>query len=301
MSRNASLVGSDLRQMRFVRFHPPMSLTPLFRPLPKTGRRPVLNLSYAAEGSGVVLRFSTREALGIPEQTLLLALLEIAREHYSRQREKATLKATCAGETPAALWRLLNLGHADSDGESIRFSTSWRELNERCGSKTGGSVVALRRAQLQRLCEVVVWEETTDARRMTQQSYLVAWLVGDDARLHLALNVRLAAAVVGKPFVLVSLAERLRLDSDTAKALHAYFCARLHPGHHLKVRVDTLSQRMWPEMDVPEGTARRRRKAVRDALRELTALTGWEVENITAEVVCVRRPELPLREGPRVS
>ena len=301
MTRETSSITSGQRQMRYVRYHPPLSLAPLFRPLPKNGRRPVLDLSYASEGSGVVLRFSAREALGVPEQTLLLALLEIARERYSRKREEATLKATCASETSAALWRRLNRGHADSDGESIRFSTTWRELNERCGSNTGGSTVTLRRAQLQRLCEVVVWEETTEAHRMTQQTYLVAWLLGDDAKLYLALNVRLAASVVGKPFVLVSLAERLRLESDTAKALHAYFCARVHPGHQLKVRVDALSQRIWPEVDVPDGTARRRRKAIRDALLELAALAGWEVERLTAEVVCVRRPELPLREGPRVA
>ena len=116
------------------------------------------------------------------------------------------------------------------------------------------------------------------ARRTTQQSYLVSWLLGEDAKLYLALNVRPAAAVVGKPFVLVSLTERLQLESDTAKALHAYFCARVHPGNHLNVRVDTLRQRLWPDADVPDGTARRRRKAAQDALRELAALSGWEVE-----------------------
>jgi hypothetical protein len=294
-------ITSGNQQMRYVRYHPPMSLAPLFRPLPKNGRRPVLDLSYAAEGSGVVLRFSAREALGVPEQTLLLALLEIAREQYVRGRAESTLRAGISGETWGALWMRLNRGNTDCEGESIRFSTTWRELNERCGSITGGSTVALRRSQLQRLCEVIVWEETTDAHRTTQQSYLVAWLLGDDAKLYLALNVRLAASVVGKPFVLVSLAERLRLESDTAKALHAYFCARVHPGNHIKVRVDTLRQRLWPDADVPDGTARRRRKAVQDALRELAALSGWEVEKVTAEVACVTRPELPLHKGTLVA
>ena len=295
MRRSASASAESPQPMRYVRIHPPTSLCPIFRPLPKGGKRPVLNVSYSAKGSNVVLRFSAREALGIPEQTLLLALLEIARQQYGRDRAQCALSRKSDGETATALWKGLNRGLVDLDGETIRFSTTWMELNQRCGSITGGSGVALRRAQLQRLCEVTVWEETQDARRTTQQSCLVTWLLGDDAKLHLALNVRLATSVLGKPFVLISLAERLSLRSDTAMALHAYYCARVHPTNHLNVSVDTLCQRLWSETDVPGGTLRRRRKSVRDALQELAALPGWEVAQHPSDVVCVKRPELTVR------
>jgi hypothetical protein len=81
--------------------------------------------------------------------------------------------------------------------------------------------VRVRKTCLRRLCEVVIWEEDR-GRRVTQQSYLVAWLVGDDARVHFALNTRAATAFFGAQFGLVSRRERLELSGDTAMVLHAF-------------------------------------------------------------------------------
>lgn len=68
---------------RVVRLAQPFGLCQLFRPLAKDSKpRPVLN--EQVEYAGVSLRFSAREALGAPEQTLLLALLEIAQDESPR-------------------------------------------------------------------------------------------------------------------------------------------------------------------------------------------------------------------------
>ena len=60
-----------------VRYYQPAGLSLLFTPLPKGAQRPVLDLAYDL-GPEHKLRFSAREALGVPEQTLLLALLGLA-------------------------------------------------------------------------------------------------------------------------------------------------------------------------------------------------------------------------------
>lgn len=56
---------------RVVRLAHPFGLCQLFRPLAKDSKpRPVLNEQF--EYAGVTLRFSAREAMGAPEQTLFL-------------------------------------------------------------------------------------------------------------------------------------------------------------------------------------------------------------------------------------
>jgi hypothetical protein len=283
---------------RIVRYHPPFGLSTLFRSLPKIGIRPPLDVSYTAAKSNVTLRFSAKEALGIPEQTLLLVLLELAQEALARPSNAARLNRHVAEKSSKALWTTLNRGFLDQPEESVRFTTTWYELSERSGASTGGMSQRLRREQLQRLCEVVVWQEGRDARQTTRQSYLVSWLIGDDTRVHVALNARLAVSLLDGQFAAVSLAERMRLPSDAAKALHAFFSTCLRPGRGIKVSVASLVSRLWPESEVsaPAGTLRRRHKDIRDALKELNTLAGWAVSDVGRDIVEVRHLKPSVRE-----
>ena len=296
MSESAPTDTAATGPARIVKYPPPIGLSTLCRPQPKSGVRPTLDVSYRAKGSATTLRFSAREALGIPEQTLLLVLIEIAQEAYARSPQSTRLDQHVAGEVAEALWVRLNRGLIEDAPESVRFTTSWYELNERCGASSGGMNQRLRRTQLQRLCEVVVWEEGLDARRTTRQSYLVSWLLGDDARVHVALNARLAASLLGQQFAAVSLAERLALPSDTARALHAFFSTCVRPGKLLRVGLETLAQRLWPEADAPSGTVRRRNKAIRDSLAELASLRGWRVKRLERDIVQVKRLRQSVRD-----
>ena len=296
MSERAPTDTAATGPARVVKYSPPVGLSTLCRPQPKSSVRPTLDVSYRAKGAATTLRFSAREALGIPEQTLLLVLIEIAQEAYARSPHSTRLDQHVGGEVAEALWVRLNRGLNDDAPESVRFTTSWHELSERCGESTGGMNQRLRRTQLQRLCEVVVWEEGLDARRTTRQSYLVSWLLGDDARVHVALNARLAASLLGKQFAPVSLAERLALPSDTARALHAFFSTCVRPGMHLRVSIEALAQRLWPEADAPSGTVRRRNKAIRDGLDDLASLRGWNVTRLEHDIVQVKRLRQSVRD-----
>lgn len=288
---------------RLVRYHPPVGLSALFRPLPKQGGlRPTLDVSYTASAGGPTLRFSAREALGIPEQTLLLVLLELAGEHHASEDRSVLLDNTSDDVVGSSLWTLLNKGASGASGQTVRFETSWYELNRRCGATQSGANQRLRRTQLQRLCEVVVWETAADARQTIQQSFLVAWLVGDDDRIHLALNGRLASALLGARYAQVWLAERFSLPSDVAMALHTFLSTVLRVGRGFPIGVDTLVERLWPgsAATAPQGTHRRRRKDVRDGLRAMAALPGWSVAWPRADLAEVRRGQARVRDSTRV-
>jgi hypothetical protein len=282
--------------LRTVRYHPPIGLSTLFRPLPKRGPRQTLDVEYGIPSERTVLRFSARCALGIPEQTLLLVLLELAEESYVVDPAGCRIDAQSQLPLGRALWSTLHGGRR-ADGHTLYLSTSWYTLNRSMGSLNGGSNIAQRRAQLQRLCEVVVWERTeTDSGRWEErQSYLVSWTVGDDQTVHLVLNQRLATALLGGQYSRVSLAERFALRTDIAMALHAFLSTTLRQGHSLDLGIDTLMGRLWPrDAFCPNGTTRGRRKEVKAALEAIGRLEGWSVAFRPSKagkepVACVKR------------
>lgn len=277
---------------RFIRCDPATAACPLFRALPKVHERPPLDVAYRSKNGGPSLRFSAREALGMPEQTVLLVLLELAQERYLHRPSELTVITPWSFGIGQHLWQALHEGHPGYSGETIYVRTSWHVLCGRCGSR-GGRAQRLRKEQVRRLCEVTVWEEDVDALNSFRQSRLVSVWHGDDIGLHLAVNVRLARAVMGGHYVALSLRERLELNTDTAQALHAFLSAVIRLGRRWRFRPDTLMKRLWPKEDsaIPAGTVTSRRKAVRDALAQIGALDGWDVTWPKGDVASVsRRP-----------
>lgn len=264
---------------RVVHFYPPVGLSTLFRPLPKAAARPTLDVRYQPTVEGPLLRFSAKAALGIPEQTLLLVLLELAREQFLSQREEVLVSARSTNPLGQKLWGHLHTTDPQAEGETLRLETTWYELNRRCGGQSNGATQLLRSKQLERLCEVIVWESFGDDLRTKRQSYLVVLLVGNDHRLHLALNSRLASALLGQHYAQVSLTERLALKRDIPMALHAFLSTTVKQGNSLLVGLDKLVDRLWPTSSETAlaGTHRRRRSDVRNGLRDLGRLPGWSV------------------------
>lgn len=287
---------------RVVRYHPPVGLSTLFKPLPKRGERPPLAVTYQPKEGGPILKFSAKAALGIPEQTLLLVLLELAQEHFSAFQGAVVLNAGAKSEVGQVLWMALNNNDERALGQTVKLSTTWYELNRRCNTETGGSAQELRIEQLRRLCEVVVWEISTGTDKTVRQSFLVVMLVSDENRIHLALNCRLASSLFGQPYAQVSLQERLELDKDIPMALHAFFSTTLSCGHHLKIKVETLIERLWPGSSegAPEGTHRRRRNDVKVALKALGRLDNWSVEWERDGLACVTRSSSGVRDMTRI-
>lgn len=277
-----------------VRYLPAAGLSTLFRPLAKGPQRPVLNVGYEMS-SGGTLHFSAREALGVPEQTLLLAILQLAGEQYADLGQAATVGAHDSRELPSRLWLEMYPDGGLSLPATVMICTTWKALNERCGSGDGGSITAMRRACLQRLCEVVVWEEE-QGRRRTRQSFLMVWLEGDDRHVHLALNHRLASVFFDGQYAKLWMQERLRLPSDLAMLVHAFLSTCIRPGHKLSIGIARLAARVWPldHESAPVITQRRRRAALRQALQAIGRLGHWTVLlDLQRDLAVVQRTETP--------
>lgn len=267
-----------MKAQRVVRYHPPVGLSQLFRPLPKSEARPRLEVEYQV-GNGRILRFSAREALGVPEQTLLLVILELAGMQYVDMGQAALLREADTEQISSRLWSSLYPHGGAGSRSTVMVQTTWEELNRRCGSGNGGSAIQTRKECLRRLCEVVVWEEVS-RRRVSYQSFLMVWLMGDDRRIHLALNHRLAAVFLGEQYAKVALHERLLLGRDLPKFLHAFFCTCIRPGHQLKLGLTTLAARAWPvgHDTAPKGTVRRRQSELVLAVKAIARLPGWKID-----------------------
>lgn len=281
---------------RVVRLSHPFGLCQLFRPLPKDGSpRPVLNETY--QYGELSLRFSAREALGVPEQTLLLALLELAQEQHRRRPAEHHLDQADRSEVGSLLWSSLHV-HAETGAvqdlpPTLRLECSWSELHRRCGSASvGGSANDARRESLTRLCEVTVWER--DGITHTVRSCrLVSWLVGDNHRVHVALNHRLAAALLSPGYAQLLLSERLTLPSNTAMLVHAFLSTCLGMGKSMSIGYETLVERLWPSNGTSATASKRKRRLsdVKSAVRAIGRLESWKVElELTKAEVTRRRP-----------
>jgi hypothetical protein len=260
--------------------------------VPKNGAvRPTLNESY--EYAGITLRFSAREALAAPEQTLLLVLLELAQEQHLRRPTEHRLDPSDRSEIGALLWSSLHieaLGQLSDVPATLKLSCTWSELHRRCGSASkGGAVTESRRTSLTRLCEVTVWEKA-DTTRTVRSCRLVSWLVGDDQRVHVALNHQLAAALLSPGYAQVLLSERLQLLSQSAMLVHAFLSTCLGRGKTMAISHQKLVERLWPNhgVEVPASTQRRRLSDVRSALQAIGRLEHWNVEIQTAKASVTR-------------
>jgi hypothetical protein len=139
--------------------------------------------------------------------------------------------------------------------------------------------VQVRQEHLRRLCNVQVWEYVGTQRAPRRQSKLLSWILGDDERVHIGLNRRLVEALLGTPYAQVSMSERLALRSDTARVLHAALSALVRPGKKMKVHIETLCSRLWPDWadTINDATRRRRRLDVENALIAIDRLPHWRV------------------------
>jgi hypothetical protein len=232
---------------------------------------------------------------------LLLVLVELAQEQFAAYAEDVVLNAQTENEFGKRLWSNLNLKNGNAPGETVCVLTTWYELSRRCSSKIGGSGHNQHKAELRRLCEVIVWECHQDDKHTTEQSTLVSWIVGNDDLIHLALNCRIASAILGQPYAQISMSERLSLKRDISMAVHAFLSTTLSQGNRLKIGVDKLMERLWPggAETSPPGTLRRRRLDVRAGLNELDQLEGWTVTWERADMALVMRKEVGATEMPR--
>lgn len=237
-------------------------LSGLFRPLQARRVRPNLSVSRAFEG--LQLEWHAPAAPGIPEQTLLLALMWLA--------ARSNLCLKIAPETSIGCQLRASLAAVGElfATETTSVQTSLSELARLCGYATyGGANLQQVRDMLQCLAAITVSVSNKASSR------LLSVVMDDSGRTVVALNTRLAQAARGELYVQISLTERQALRTQTAKALHAYLSGVIRPNKNWRFRLDSLETAVWGAL-TSGSTQRSRRKKLREALVEIEGL-GWHI------------------------
>ena len=249
-----------------IRYDPALGLVGLFRPLQARRQRP--SWSVTQQFKGFEFEWVAPEAPGIPEQTLLLALMGLAGPGTQRL---ATHPASSVG-------RQLR-GALDSNGElfhgdAASIHTSLCELARLCGyADCGGANLEQVRQMLRRLAGITVWIRTPDYEA---SSRLLSVVIARAGRTRVALNARLALCAWGEgQYVSISLAQRLGLSTQTAMALHAYLSAVIRPGKSHAFEWPRLERAVWG--DNASGSTYRSRKVKLKAAVDEIGRHGWTI------------------------
>ncbi len=242
-----------------------LGMATVFRPLRK-GKREKLDVEMPWRDC--LLRWRGPDQLGIADQSVLLAVMEVAREQWLSNPEAATVRA---GDR---LWALLTHEEDSFRADIVRVTTSYRRLALLAGYTDGGHDLLLVRRALGRLAETTVW---ATRGRLTGSSHLLGWQVGDDHEVVLVLNWRLSDALHGVQYSRISMTERHELRTEAARALHAVLCCKLNPGRSWPYTLDRLQRYVWGDAPADAATRRQRIKRLRAALEEIGGLPRWRV------------------------
>lgn len=282
---------------RDVRQDPALGMVGAFRPLRKGPRG---KLDIQMEWGNATIRWRGPDQLGIVEQSVLLAVLEVAMEQWSDDGQALLVKPD------DALWSLLAHQQHVFKPDSVRVRTSFRRLSLLCGKGDSGAELNLVREALRRLAETTVWVRCDG---LEGSSHLLGWQVSDEQQVVLVLNWRLTQALQGKQYARISMRERSHLASEPAKALHAVLSCKVNVGKAWNCQLDHLQPYVWGDMETSGANRRKRHGRLRAVLLEIATLPGWtarvEDQNVRvargSEGLKPARDAGPRRPGPVVS
>lgn len=252
----------------------------LFRGL-RRGERGKMKLDFVYLHGEVQVRFVGFEPLGADDLRFLQGLVALA----GPTRDNLLTPSPTA-EIPRKLrLGLETTGYVAQMNAVLVSDTACRLLTE-VGLTDGGDNIRNFHASLARLGNVtVILSRDGD----TASSHLLSYcLDGKSGRFYVALNPRLASAMIGRRHTRIEMSEVRRIKSEAARLVHQRLCGFVGPGKSHRVGLDALCAFVWPT----NGSAanhRQRRSRVRKALAEIGGL-GWGVDEYCAGKFLFRRP-----------
>lgn len=266
-----------------VRHDPGHVLAPgLFRSL-KKGDYKRLKLDVAYEfGKGERLEFKGAEPLGAPELRVLQGLIAMAGPGG------LLLSPEPKTEGGQQLRLLLETKFDAAQANALVAKGSFRSLAKAIGY---ADVEKTKRIQesIERLWGVSVIAQK-GGKRMGFRLLSSYDSDSSEGRLHVALNPRIAQAIMGEArHCRISLHEVRALKSDPARLIHQRLCGWIDVGKSGKTTIETLCEYVWTDEANPDAM-RQRRVSVKKALAELGRL-GWEVTEYVRGKFEISRPE----------
>lgn len=240
---------------------PALAIAPVFLVLKKSARA---KLDVTFKFGTSTLQWRGADALGIPEQSVLLALLSIAGQ------QPFSIDPNSAVGDKAKLFNQLSCVGPQSCVAVVK--AHWRKIESVAGySVHSGKNIANIKLAVQRLAETTIWECRDGIK---YESRLVSWIYGSDNGVIIALNRRATDAIYGHQFIKISLDERNTLPDESAKALHAYLSGSMRAGSTRRHTIDKLQAHIWSG-EVTGSTRRSRNERLRRALLAIDQLPAW--------------------------
>lgn len=264
----------------YAKTDPATAIAGLFRPL-RRGERREAKLDVCVTFKGIALRFIGFEPLGTDDEDVLLAVMAEA------GLDGKTLDPSPSGPVGQALVQALKPTGTARSAMRIMVSTTVYRLIQNIGLTHSGTNRRHVKASLIRLANFQMVVTTADG---SVQEHLLAWMEDGNGRLKIAVNHALASAILGHQYVIISLHERRSLTSDSAKTLHSWLSATIHPANTQKSSLDTLADRVWGPSANP-ACARKRKQRLRAALQQIEQLPHWRV-TLCHNIVSIARPSI---------
>ncbi|WP_139826501.1 replication protein C, IncQ-type [Derxia lacustris] len=261
-----------------IAYCPPALLAcPVFQPLQRGNRPP--SSSMCTRGEKQYL-WTASQALGISDQTVLLALLAIARMQMQ--------------SIPYLFQRV------SSDVTEAQFCATLDEVALHARIARGGSGGATIAGALQRLAglrlKVIKGDETT-------HPFLhYTYTRGKQGRVGFSLCPLAHRALVGREYAAVNLEERFSFRTELGRALHASLSQAVSPGKAVLFKTSTLLARLYSNAESTDSTTRRFRQLDVE-LEKLARLPGWHIvqegdlRQIARRRVVVTKSEMAQRQG----
>jgi hypothetical protein len=285
MKKKDAIAGGEAMafDLTHARHDPTHCLAPgLFRSL-KRGERKRLKLdvtyNYAENEQA---RFVGFEPLGADDMRLLQGLVALGGP------KGIILTPEPTADLPKQLRLFLEpkFNAVEQDGLVVRESMT--KLLSEIGLTDGGDNIKAIKASLLRMANVTVL--VTKGSKQASFHLMSYAFDEEDGRLFVALNPRIAEAILGKrPHTRIEMAEVRGLASDPARLMHQRLCGWIDPGKSGRVELNTLCGYVWPDETTNPNTLKTRRQTVKKSLNELVAV-GWSVNEYAASKWEIERP-----------
>lgn len=264
----------------------------LFKPLNHLEKRPVFELQYEYTYAKQNLRLGFKwlgVQLDMTDMMVYLAILRIVSEQ-SRQLTADKL--------------LPDVNKALRDGmkmepenlEVLSAKTSLYEICVTAGYTDAGKNLervynSIHRLQTNRC---FVYGEDPETKMLKKRSEMSFGLISHwgmrEGEAYVSINpfiTRLWNFQMAGAFVDMKAIKGLK--SEIAKKLYFWMCAWASSEREQKVTVDRLVFNVWAESDVTPDVLRKRRQRVRDGMKSIGQLPGWNVE-LVGDTYSIQRP-----------
>lgn len=282
MATEKKVANVTKHELTHARHDPGHCLAPgLFKSL-KKGDYKKLKLDVAYEfGKGERLEFKAAEPLGVSELRVLQGLVAMAGPGG------LLLSPEPKTEAGQQLRLLLETKFDAVQSNALVAKGSYRALAKAIGYNLENTKGI--QDSIERLWGVSIIAQKKNGQRRgfrllsTYESDLA------EGKLHVALNPRIAEAIMGETqHCRIDLAETRLLKIDAARLIHQRLCGWIDTGKSGKVTLETLVGYSW--VDEADYEATKKRKATtRKALKELEEL-GWTVTEYVRGKFEITRP-----------